>query len=70
MEIIVGDVIVIVSKFALKFSYSCFALADVLIDILTGIGIEELADVNTSVIAVVITALEFPLSKLLEECSR
>ena len=68
--IVVGDVIVIVSKLALKLSYSCFAFADVMVDVLSGIEIEELADVNASVIVAVMTALGFPVSTPLGGFSR
>ena len=74
VRIMLVDVIVIVSELALTLSYSVDTssdeFADVLIDVLSRIEIEELVDVNASVIAVVMTALEFPVSTPLEEFSR
>ena len=73
-RIMLVDVIVIVSQLALTLSYSVDMssdeLADVMIDTLSGIEIEELADVNASVIAVVMTALDFPVSTPLQGFSR
>ena len=46
------------------------ALTGAMLGVLTGIGIEALSDVNAKVFAVVIIALEFPLSTPVEEFSR
>ena len=47
------------------------ALAAVMLDALSGVGIEGLADVRANSFTVVMTAaLEFPVSTPLEECSR
>ena len=83
VEMIVVGVIVIVLKFALPVSYSTVdvpsdlavdlsmdALTGAMLGVLTGIGIEALSDVNAKVFAVVIIALEFPLSTPVEEFSR
>ena len=83
VEIFVVGVIVSVLKFAFSVSYSVDvpssdvavdlfmdALTDVMLAVLTGIDIDELADVGANAFAVVITALEFPVSTPLEEFSR
>ena len=83
VEIIVVGAIVIVVKFVLPVSYSVNvsssgvtvglfmdALAGSMLGVLTGIGVEVLSDVSTNAFAVVITALEFPVSTPLEEFSR
>ena len=46
------------------------AMADIMLGVLTGIGIEVLPDVSANAFAVVMTALEFPVSTPLEEFSR
>ena len=82
VEILVVGVIVIVLKFA--FTVSCSldvssgmtidsfmeALAGAMLGVLSGIGVEELADVNTNVFAFRMAALEFPVSTPLKEFSR
>ena len=74
VRIMLVDVIVIVSELALTLSYSVDMssdeFADVLVDVLSGIEIEELADVNASVIVVVTTALGFPVPTPLGGFSR
>ena len=77
LDVLTGEGIIvsaIVLKFALPVSYSVDvpsgvvvgffmdALADVMIIILSGIGIEVLSDVNANALAVVMAALEFPAS--------
>ena len=75
VEIIVVDIIVNVLKFALPVPYSVDASSDVAVDllmlgVLPGIGIAVLADVNANAFTVAMTALEFPVSTPLENCSR
>ena len=83
VEIIVVGAIVIVLKFALPVSYSVdvsssdvtvdlfmYALAGVMIAVLNGIGIGVLTDFIANTFAVVMTALEFPVSTPLEGLSR
>lgn len=79
---IVGVVIASDLKFALPASYSVdvssnvtvdffmCALAGVMFGVLTGICIELLADVSASALAVVMAALEFPMSTPLDGFSR
>ena len=78
VEIIVGAVAVISLGFAVPISY--FAgllsdvvvdalidpLADVIMDFVTGIGVEVLADANVNVCTSLMTALEFAAPKPLE----
>ncbi len=47
-----------------------YALASVMFGVLTGICIELLADVSASALAVVMTALDVPMSTPLDEFSR
>ena len=78
VEIIAVGVIVIVLKFALPVSYSADVsssdvmdmLAGVMLGALTGIDVEVLSDVRANAFAIVITALEFPVSIPLEVISR
>ena len=77
---IVGVVIASALKLALPASYSVpvdvtvdfsvYPLAGAMPGVLTGICIEVLADVNTNAFAVVMTALEFPVSTPSEEFGR
>ena len=81
VEIIVVVVIVIVFKFALLVPYSAdvsldvvvdldmCTLADVMLGVLTGIGIGVLADAEANTFAGAMTASDFPLSTSLEEFS-
>ena len=78
VEIIVMGVIVNILKFDLPVSYSVDVSSNVAVDlcmdavilaVLPGIGIEALAAMSTNAFAVVITALEFPVSTPLEEFS-
>ena len=71
--------VVIVLKFALSVPYVSSdvaidlfmgTLADIIIDVLTGIGVEVLTDVSANAFAVVMIALEFPVSTPLEGFSR
>ena len=82
VEVAAVGVIAIVLKFA--FTVSCSldvssgmtidsfmeALAGVMLGVLSGISVEELADVNTNVFAFRMAALEFPVSTPLKEFSR
>ena len=81
VEVIVVGVIVIILKVALSVPYPLDvssglvvdlsmmnALAVVMLDVLTGIGIE--ADENTNAVVALVTALGFPVSTPSEECSR
>ena len=82
VEILVVGVIVIVLKFA--FTVSCSldvssgmtidsfmeALAGVMLGVLSGIGMEVLAGVAANTFVFAMTALGFPVSTPLEECSR
>ena len=83
VEPIVMGVIMIVLKFASPVPYSVDvpssdadvdsfkdALAEATLRALTGIGIEVLADASANVLAVVMAALEFPVSAPLEDFSR
>ena len=81
VEIILADVNVMVLMSVLKVSYAVDVTSGVavdlfveawVLDVLTGIGIALLlwADMNANAIAVVMTALEFPVSTPLEEFSR
>ena len=45
------------------------AVADAIVGIMPKIGVEVLVDVNKLGVAVVMTALDFPVSTPLEECS-
>ena len=77
VEIIVVGVLVIDLKFALPAScsvpseaavdLSMDVLAGVMLGLLTGIGIEVLADASGNAFALVMTALELPVSTPLEE---
>ena len=80
VEIILADAIVMVLMSVLKVSYavdvtSCaafdFFVEAWVLDVLTGIGIALLllADMNANAIAVVMTALEFPVPTPLDEFS-
>ena len=46
------------------------ALAEAILGVLTGIGVEVLADVSANAFVVAMPALEFPMSTSLEEFSR
>ena len=82
VEIMAVAVLVIVLKFVLAVPYSVDvssgvdvgmfinASADVMLAVLTGIGIEVMADVNPNTFAGVMTALEFSVTKPLAEFSR
>ena len=84
VEMIVAGVIVIVLKFALTVSCSIDVsssgatvelsmdanIAGAMLGVLVASGIEALSDVNAKVFAVVIIALEFPLSSPVEDFSR
>ena len=45
-------------------------VADVMLDVLSVLGVEVLTNVNSNAFAVVVTALGFPVSTPLEEFSR
>ena len=83
VELIAGGAIVIVLKFVLPIPYSVDApwsdadvdssmdpLTEATLGALAGIGIAVLADASANILAVAMTALEFPVSAPLEECSR
>ena len=79
VEFIVVTTVVIVLKFVLAVSCSADVSSDVAVDlfmdavmlaVLPGIGTEALADTSANAVAVVITALEFPMSTPLEDFSR
>ena len=66
-------VVVIVLKFTLSSSQSLDVssdVADVMLDVLSVLGVEVLTNVNANAFAVVMTALGFPVSTPLEEFSR
>ena len=76
VEIIVVGVIAIILKVPLPIPYSVDVPSGLVVDsfmdavicgALTGIGIEVLADVTANAFAVVMIALEFPVSTPLEE---
>ena len=79
VEVIVVGFVLNVLKFTLPVSCSVYVSSDVAVDlsmdslilnVLTGISIEVLADVNANDFAVAMTALEFPVSTPLDDFSR